>query len=133
MKWDKPYCQKLFPIILKILVRIFLVMYPKGGNYNSLGKKQRRFSFMVALLLLYAYSQGFEVSLGDASRMDCKGHKTGSYHYLRLAIDLNLFLNRIYLTETKHHQRLGEFWKLLGGTHGGDFKSPDGNHYSFAE
>jgi hypothetical protein len=28
---------------------------------------------------------------------------------------------------------LGEYWELIGGTWGGRFKNPDGNHYSYGE
>jgi len=57
--------------------------------------------------------------------------KEDSFHYKRLAIDLNLFYSGRYLTSTKAHQQLGEFWELLGGSWGGRWQ--DGNHYSYGE
>jgi len=49
----------------------------------------------------------------------------------RLAIDLNLFKDGEYLTDTEDHRFLGEFWESLGGTWGGRWD--DGNHYSWGE
>lgn len=54
-----------------------------------------------------------------------------SLHTQRLAVDLNLFVNGKYMTDTKDYLPLGEYWETLGGTWGGRFKSrPDGNHFS---
>ena len=92
----------------------------------TLGDKQRLFSKKVALLILYAYEQGYEITFGDAWAKD--GHKRMSCHYIRLAIDLNLFKDGVYLRETSDHQFLGEFWEDMGGSWGGRFN--DGNHYS---
>jgi len=80
---------------------------------------------MVPLLILFAYELGFEITLGDAWAKD--GHKPNSKHYVRLAIDLNLFKNGKYLKSTKSHEPLGLFWESIGGTWGGRFE--DGNHY----
>ena len=95
------------------------------------GDKQRKFSKMVALLILYAYERGYEITLGDA--WASSGHIEGSFHYKRLAIDLNLFKDKAYLTETEDHLFLGEFWESIGGSWGGRFKRKDGNHYSLGE
>ena len=97
----------------------------------TLGQQQRKFTLMTAHLILFAYEQGYELTYGDASRMDNKGHVSGSFHYKRLAVDFNLFKDGVYLTTTEAHTVLGEFWKSIGGTWGGDFKHKDGNHYQF--
>jgi len=86
---------------------------------------------MIAILIFYAFMRGYQLTFGDASRMDSKGHRKGSYHYKRLAIDLNLFKDNQYLEDTKDHEILGKFWEMLGGTWGGRFN--DGNHYSWGE
>ena len=82
---------------------------------------------------MWAYSKGYEITFGDAWAKS--GHIDGSYHYKRLAIDLNLFKDGKYLTTTESHKPLGEFWKSLDPecTWGGDFKRKDGNHYSYGE
>lgn len=107
----------------------------------SLGQKQRLFTQLVAKLINYAYSQGYELTLGDAYR-DPRVHSdmgtkksyssANSSHKERLAIDLNLFKSGVYLTTTEAHKPLGAYWKSLHPDcrWGGDFKTPDGNHYS---
>jgi len=99
----------------------------------TLGQRQRIFAKKIGLLIAWAYTNGYELSFGDAARMDNKGHKKGSFHYKRLAIDLNLFIDGVYQRSTEAHRPLGEYWKSLGGTWGGDFRKKDGNHYSWGE
>lgn len=94
----------------------------------GLRQKQSIFARMVADLILWAYDQGYEITFGDAYAKT--GHKTGSLHYNRLAIDLNLFKDGQYLQTTEAHQPLGDYWESIGGTWGGRFN--DGNHYSLA-
>ncbi|KKL20835.1 hypothetical protein LCGC14_2451470 [marine sediment metagenome] len=98
----------------------------------TLRQRQSKFASMVSLLIAFAYEQEYEVTFGDAWAHD--GHKKGSFHYDRLAVDLNLFKNGRYLSSTASHRPLGEFWESLGGTWGGRFTDPpDGNHYSYGE
>lgn len=106
---------------------------------ESLGSKQRRFVRMVADLIVWTYDNGYELTFGDAYR-DPRLHgevgvKKGygsamSCHKSRLAIDLNLFKNGVFLQSTEDHRPLGEKWESMGGTWGGRFSNPDGNHYS---
>ena len=97
----------------------------------TLREKQEKFSLMAAQLILTAYSMGYTITLGDAYRAPSVpyGHPK-SLHKSRLAIDLNLFRNGQYLTETADHEPLGLVWEAMGGTWGGRFN--DGNHYSLS-
>lgn len=98
-------------------------------DVSPLAAKQRKFVADVGSLIVYAYSQGYELSFGDAYRDGrCWYGHTHSLHKLRLAVDLNLFKNGVYLTDTADHKVLGEFWESLGNQWGGRFG--DGNHYS---
>ena len=97
-----------------------------SGGTETLRMKQNRFVRLISLLIQFAISEGFEISFGDA--FATSGHRKGSLHYKRLAIDLNLFKNGTYLTTTEAHRVLGEYWESLGGSWGGRFG--DGNHYS---
>lgn len=106
----------------------------------KLGAKQRKFTLAVAHLIQYAYSQGYELTFGDAYRDERvfgkmgerKGYgKPNSTHKLRLAVDFNLFKDGKYLDKTEDHKFLGEYWESIGGTWGGRFEDRDGNHYSF--
>jgi len=95
----------------------------------SLGDQQREFTLRIALLIVWAYREGYEITVGDFFAHD--GHIKDSFHYKKLAADLNLFKDGIYLTKTEDHAPLGEYWKKLGGSWGGEWN--DGNHYSWGE
>ena len=106
---------------------------------ETLSQKRFKFPLMVAKLIEKAHEMGFEVTFGDAyrdPRMHGEfGEKKGygapkSCHKLRLAIDLNLYKDGMYLETTADHKPLGEWWESQGGTWGGRFN--DGNHYSLS-
>lgn len=92
---------------------------------------------MVALLIQFGTEKGYEFSFGDAWAKT--GHIENSFHYDRLAIDLNLFKDGKWLKKTKDHLPLGLFWESLGGSWGGRFgeskkgagDGKDGNHYQY--
>jgi hypothetical protein len=104
----------------------------------TLGEKQRQFTRMIAELIVWAYSNGYELTFGEAWRtpeqaaLNAKSGKgiANSLHGDRLAIDLNLFKDGVFLSQTEDHRPLGEYWESIGGTWGGRFK--DGNHYSLS-
>lgn len=102
----------------------------------TLGQKQRLFTKLLADLVAWAYAQGYELTYGRTWMSEEENRRIGghakSLHCKRLAADLNLFIDGEYQTATESHHRLGDYWK---GLHplcrwGGDFKKPDGNHYS---
>lgn len=110
------------------------------ANKANLLQRQHEFTRMLVQLLTKAHSLGYEVTVGDAYRdprlFGSFGEKKGygeskSFHKLRLAIDLNLFKDGVFLQSTKDHEELGKYWESLGGTWGGRFQ--DGNHYSLGE
>ena len=112
----------------------------------TLGQKQRRFVKLVGKLIEYAYANGYELTFAEAYRTPEQASlnaKSGagiskSLHTVRLAIDLNLFKDGVYQTDSKAHKPLGTYWKSLAPDcrWGGDFldkngqPKPDGNHYS---
>jgi len=106
----------------------------------SLGEQQRRFTELVGRLIQWAYANGFELTFGDAYRSPeqaALNAKTGagisnSLHTKRLALDFNLFVDGVFKTDSEAHRPLGEYWKSLDQLcrWGGDFRKPDGNHYS---
>ncbi len=110
---------------------------------ETLGQRQRRFLPLVAKLIEYAYAQGYELTEGEGYRTPEQAalnaqHGSGianSLHTLRLAVDLQLFKDGTYLTDSEAYKPLGEFWKTLDPdcAWGGDFKNrPDGNHFSLS-
>jgi hypothetical protein len=103
-----------------------------------LREKQYQFVRMVAQLIKYAESRGYELTFGEAYRTPeqaALNAKKGvgiknSLHTERLAIDFHLFKNGEFLNSTEAHRPLGEYWESIGGTWGGRFN--DGGHYSLA-
>lgn len=107
----------------------------------SLQNYQSIFSQNVAKLILEAYRLGYEVTLGEAYRTPeqqkiyiMKGLSKAkiSNHQRRLAIDLNLFRNGLYLDETEDYTAIGDYWTKLHPFNrwGGHFsKLKDGNHF----
>ncbi len=98
---------------------------------SELFKQQSEFTGKIGDLIKFAYSKGYSLSLGDAYAK--AGHCLNSKHYSRLAVDLNLFKDGVYLDKTEDHKPLGEYWESIGGTWGGRFRRKDGNHYSWGE
>lgn len=107
----------------------------------TLGQKQRLFTRLVGELIQWSYEHGYELTFGDAYRTPQAAAAnaqagTGisrSLHTVRLAVDLNLFINGEYRTSSEDHRPLGEYWVSLhpDARWGGNFSKPDGNHYSF--
>jgi len=107
----------------------------------TLRQKQSLFARCVAELIREAERQGYEVTLGEAYRSPeeaarlAKAGKgiVNSVHCQRLAIDLNLFKDGVYLSSTEAHAPLGHWWLYLHPLcrWGGTFSRADGNHYSF--
>ena len=86
---------------------------------------------MVGMLIQYAHLRGYELTFGDAYRDPrCPyGHPT-SLHRERLAIDLNVFKDGVYLSGPGMYTELGVFWESIGGSWGGRFD--DDNHFSLS-
>lgn len=117
----------------------------------TLRQKQSVFVRLVASLILKAYRDGYELTFGEAYRTPeqaALNAKAGtgianSLHTQKLAIDLNLFKDGVYLSSSDAHRPLGEWWEALTTPEyeckwGGRFTDsqgrprPDGNHYSIA-
>lgn len=106
----------------------------------DLGQKQRLFTRYVGMLIAWAYKNGYELTFGDAFRspeqaaLNAASGKgiANSLHGKRLAVDFNLFVSGKYITDSTPYKPLGEYWKTLDPLcrWGGDFKKPDGNHFS---
>jgi hypothetical protein len=112
----------------------------------STSQLQQEFAYQIAALIGYAYSRGYALTFGDAFRdprafgefgVKPKGSyaEAHSVHKVRLAIDLNLFVDGKYVTDKNNpaYQELGSFWKQQHelARWGGDFHKGDANHFSF--
>lgn len=109
----------------------------------TLRQKQAIFTRLVARLILEADRHGYDLTLGEAYRSPQEAARlaaTGagiarSLHTQRLAIDLNLFVDGLYQTDSAAYQPLGEWWEQQSMPEitccwGGRFTRPDGNHFS---
>jgi hypothetical protein len=67
----------------------------------------------------------------DANAASGAGIKN-SLHLLGLAIDLQLYRNGVWLTETESYRDLGEYWESLHELNrwGGRLDRPDADHFS---
>ena len=80
------------------------------------------------LLLTYAKFLQYEYTIDFVKRCaDCPVGHPKSVHKVGLALDLNLYLNGIYLTDGSAHKDLHDFWDMLGGA---KRIENDMNHYS---
>lgn len=105
----------------------------------TLGEKQRLFMQMLGQFIVWIYQQpGYAVTGGELERSKAQADANAasgagiskSLHLKRLAIDLNLFINGVYQTDSDSYKQLGEKWESMGGSWGGRFSKPDGNHFS---
>ena len=116
----------------------------------TLRAKQSAFAKALGQLITYAYAQGYELTMADGSvdpvrRYRTKAgamvygedanHMAKSLHYIRLAQDINLFLESKWITDGGHPAWtvLGTYWEALhpDAAWGGRFASVDSNHFSF--
>lgn len=118
----------------------------------SLGAKQRLFARLLAELILWVYSKGWELTLADGSIdtprkfrasdgrvfvAEDANHMKGSLHYRRVAQDLNLFIKGEWIKDGGHPAwtEIGQKWEALAPgvtTWGGRFNHPDANHFSIS-
>ncbi|CAI1653970.1 M15 family metallopeptidase [Serratia proteamaculans] len=105
----------------------------------TLSEKQQLFTKLIAQLILWADEKGYRLTFGEAYRtpeqaaLNAKKGSgiSNSLHTKRLAVDLNLFINGQYQTNSAAYLPLGEYWEHIGGSWGGRFRDrPDGNHFS---
>lgn len=105
----------------------------------KLSDHQTIFAEDVGRLIDFIYQEGYKCTLGEAFRSKEQAEiyvKEGkgildSQHCKRLAIDIDLFKDGKYLTETHDYERFGCFWENLDARNrwGGRFKRGDGNHF----
>lgn len=94
----------------------------------KLGEKQELFARLLPLLIGYMQAMGYQVRIGAVERKE--GGHPNSLHKVRLAADLNLFWEGVYLTDTASHEKFGIFWEGLHDLCRWGGRFDDGNHYS---
>lgn len=98
----------------------------------TLKEKQILFAKLIAEFISWIFGEGYSVTLGDGNVSTKTGHMKNSLHYIRLAQDLNLFVDGKYISKGDHpvYKKLGEKWESMHElcTWGGRFQ--DANHFS---
>ena len=99
----------------------------------TLGQKQRQFTLMVGHLIIYAYSIGYELTLGRGRVSEAANKADGgideSTHLYGVGQDFNIFKDGVFLTDGTGHDELHDYWDTMGGAERID---NDLNHYSVA-
>jgi len=105
----------------------------------TLNDKQHIFAMNLAKLLQHVESLGLTCSIGEVFRTREQAEiyvKEGkgileSQHCKKLAVDIQLFSNGVFLQNKDDYKLLGEYWKGLhpDNRHGGDFKRVDSVHF----
>ena len=104
-----------------------------------IGEKQELFARLFVEHCVWLLIRGYNIRFGDIFARE--GHRDGSNHYIKLAGDLNLFLDGVFLTSSFQHGPSGRMWESRhelcrwGGNwdkddHPGEPGENDGNHYS---
>ena len=109
----------------------------------TLRQKQSIFALRVARLIIRANEMGYELTGGEWYRSPQEAARLAklgigiakSLHTQRIAIDLNLFKDGVYLSSSEAFRPLGEWWERQSSpgaecAWGGRFK--DGGHFSIA-
>ena len=93
---------------------------------------------LVARLILKAEEMGYQLTFGEAWRppetaalyaQQGKGIRN-SLHIDKLALDLNLFKDGVYLSKTEDWRPLGEWWEKQNSLCRWGGRFGDGNHVS---
>jgi hypothetical protein len=110
----------------------------------NLVEKQKCFANLVAALITEAQRRGYGVTLGECWRTPEEAKRNAeegdgivhSLHILRLAIDINLWLDSKWLSRDEDYLSLGEWWEkqsfgsFIKCCWGGRFQKGDGCHFS---
>lgn len=118
----------------------------------TLSSRQQKFAWNVSCLIAKIFIRGYACTLGEVYRTpeqaalnEAKGIGiANSLHCKRLAIDLNLFKDGVYLTDGEHYKQIGEYWMSLhpANRYGGDWdkdgihgepRETDFNHFEMQE
>jgi len=107
----------------------------------TLSERQQIFATNVARLILNINGSGCACTFGEVYRTPEQAALNAangigiknSLHCKRLAVDLNIFRQGIYLSNTEAYTPFGEYWESLDPLNrwGGRFK--DGNHFEMRE
>jgi hypothetical protein len=113
----------------------------------TLREQRVLFTRLICEFGVWAFQNGYNLAFGEVVRTKAQAVAnstsgagiSNSLHLDGLAVDFNMYLDLDrdgteddYVTDSALHKPLGEKWKSMHPLNrwGGDFKKPDGNHYS---
>jgi hypothetical protein len=104
-------------------------------------EKQEIFAKNVAKLINFIFAHGYTCTLGEAYRTKEQAEwyaekdigSKNSLHCKRLAIDLNIFKDGIFLTSTNDYEFAGEYWYSIHSDNRWGGIGGDGNHFSMSD
>ncbi|MFA5378530.1 MAG: hypothetical protein WC455_22440 [Dehalococcoidia bacterium] len=99
---------------------------------SELLNTQVEFTLILGKLILFTYSLGFGLTLGEGYDDDGVGHAKGSTHYIRLGQDLNVIKDGVWLKGRDAeivYNKMHDFWDSIGGA---KRIAKDLNHFSKA-
>ena len=105
-------------------------------------EKQFKFTRMLGHLILYAESEGLDITIREVQRFPERQRQLVAYgksktykskHLDSLAADIILFRDGepIWNARDDDYVKLGEKWEELGGTWGGRWDFSDGIHFEY--
>lgn len=103
----------------------------------TLRQKQSLFAKLAGLLIKEIYARGYEVTLDWAYRppeiaayyADLGIGIRNSLHTKKLAVDLNLFKDGVWLRNSEDHKPFGDWWEAQHPLCRWGGRWHDGNHY----
>jgi len=106
----------------------------------TLREKQSVFLLNFAKLIQWVYEQGWELTAGELLRtpeqqaiyvQEGKSKTSDSKHLIKMAGDLNLFIDGVFQTDGDAYKPLGDYWKSLNTDNiwGGDWEFKDNDHF----
>ena len=107
----------------------------------TLSERQQIFASNVAKLIQFIFEQGYACTFGECFRTKEQAEwnaskgigSANSLHCKRLAIDLNLFKDGVYLSKSDDYEFAGNFWYSLHEDNRWGGAGGDGNHFSMTE
>jgi hypothetical protein len=107
---------------------------------RTLSERQRLHVKLSAKLIEFIYAQGFEATWGETFRTPLQAQANAasgagiahSLHIERLAVDLQLFKDGVYVTDVAAYKQFADYWLTLDPlcASGYYFHSVDADHFS---
>jgi len=107
----------------------------------TLRQRQEIFTRNTADLIEFIFRSGYTCTYGETYRTEQQAEwnaakgigSINSLHCKRLAVDLNIFKNGVYLKDTNSYKFAGDYWCTLHPMNRWGGVDNDGNHFSMSD